>query len=347
MTPPNNRAAIAALDAARPVIARLDRGRHTEDLAADLIESWSAVETALRSLVGGSTLSGQALIREARSRELLNFDQGNALAAFHAARERADRTDYAPSEQDINTAREAFLKLESGLVHGDSIPASTMTPEPALQTSKLRQSPLGTAEVVPSMEVASRGGWIKWAVLGLGIVVGLAIVAFIVSRNGGSSDSLDQGVSYYRAGQRELAVGAFTKASRDNPGDALPHVYLSRMAREAGNLTMAGEEAQAALKADPNSGVAMREMGSYLLQAGNFDLARKFYVRAVAADSSDKASQGFLGCTMIKLGRVDEGMKWMNRAGQGSWSSCAQGVTVTPPSPYGAPPPPLTNGPRP
>ncbi|MDB4907332.1 MAG: hypothetical protein JWO05_2116 [Gemmatimonadetes bacterium] len=346
MTAPNNRTAVAALDAARPVIARLDRGRHTEDLAADLIESWSAVETALRSLVGGSTLSGQALIREARGRQLLNFDQGNALAAFHAARERCDRPEYAPSEQDINTAREAFLKLESGLVHGDTIPASTMTPEPALQTSHLRQSPLGTAEVVPPMDRSGKGGWMKWAVLGLGVVAGLALVAFFVTR-GGNTDSLDQGVKYYQGGQRELAVGAFTKAARDNPGDALPHVYLSRMAREAGNLTIAGEEAQAALKADPNSGVAMREMGSYLLQAGNFDLARKFYVRAVAADSGDKSSQGFLGCTMIKLGRIDEGMKWMNRAGQGSWSACAQGVTARPPSPYGAQAPPLTSGPRP
>jgi hypothetical protein len=49
------RSALAALDRARPAIARLDQSRHFEELAADLMESWSAVETALRSLVGGRT----------------------------------------------------------------------------------------------------------------------------------------------------------------------------------------------------------------------------------------------------------------------------------------------------
>ena len=79
------RSALAAIDRARPAIARLDQSRHFEELAADLMESWSAVETALRSLVGGTTLGGQALIREARQRQLLSFEQANALAEFHAA----------------------------------------------------------------------------------------------------------------------------------------------------------------------------------------------------------------------------------------------------------------------
>src|SRR5206468_8826590 len=87
------RSALAALDRARPAIARLDQSRHFEELAADLMESWSAVETALRSLVGGTTLGGQALIREARQRQMLSFEQANALAEFHAASARAHGTD--------------------------------------------------------------------------------------------------------------------------------------------------------------------------------------------------------------------------------------------------------------
>ena len=61
------RAALEALNAARPIVARLDIGKNSEDLAADLIESWNVVETGLRSLVGGSALTGQTLIRELRS----------------------------------------------------------------------------------------------------------------------------------------------------------------------------------------------------------------------------------------------------------------------------------------
>ena len=52
VTTPAQREARAALDAARPAVARLDSLRGTEDLAADLIEIWNAVEAALRTLVG-------------------------------------------------------------------------------------------------------------------------------------------------------------------------------------------------------------------------------------------------------------------------------------------------------
>jgi hypothetical protein len=58
VTAPVLRGARFALDAARPAVARLDTSRGPEDLAADLIETWSAVEAALRSLVGSTTLSG-------------------------------------------------------------------------------------------------------------------------------------------------------------------------------------------------------------------------------------------------------------------------------------------------
>ena len=90
--------------------------RDSEDLAADLIEAWTATETGLRSLVGGSSLTGQMLIRELRQRHFLSLEQANALAEFHAARERASRVDYKPTEGDVNASRDAFLKLEAGLM---------------------------------------------------------------------------------------------------------------------------------------------------------------------------------------------------------------------------------------
>jgi hypothetical protein len=86
--------------------------RDSEDLAADLIEAWTATETGLRSLVGGTALTGQMLIRELRQRHFLSLEQANALAEFHAARERAARVDYKPTEGDVNASRDAFLKLE-------------------------------------------------------------------------------------------------------------------------------------------------------------------------------------------------------------------------------------------
>jgi tetratricopeptide (TPR) repeat protein len=133
---------------------------------------------------------------------------------------------------------------------------------------------------------------------------------------------LQQGVDAYLRGQREVAVNAFNKAARENPRAALPHVYLARMAREVGNLTLASQELQLALEAEPSNAIALREMGANLLTQGNYELARRFYVRAVQADPTDKTAQGYLGCTLMRLNRASEATAFLNRAGAGPWSNC-------------------------
>ena len=168
-----NRQALAALDAARPAIARLDRSRHAEELAADLIEAWTGVETALRALLGGSPLGGQQLIREARSRHLITFEQANALAEFGAARDRAQSTAYHPTDADINSAREGFLKLESSLM-GPPVTADTPEPGEAMSTKGLRLSPLGTPMPVPMP--AERKSWVIPLIAAL-VLIGLGVHA--------------------------------------------------------------------------------------------------------------------------------------------------------------------------
>jgi hypothetical protein len=101
------RSARAALDAARPAVARLDSIRGPEDTAADLNDVWSAVESALRALSGSNALTGQTLIREVRQRQLIDFDQANALADFQAVHDRLQSTSYHPSESDLASARAA------------------------------------------------------------------------------------------------------------------------------------------------------------------------------------------------------------------------------------------------
>jgi tetratricopeptide (TPR) repeat protein len=342
------RSALSALDRARPAIARLDQSRHFEELAADLMESWSAVETALRSLVGGTTLSGQPLIREARQRQLLSFEQANALAEFHAASERAHATEYEPTPADLTAARDAFLKFESGLMTDQ---LGTAAPAPmVLNTEGMRSSPLGAPEPVPP----PRDGlepWVKAVLAGVVVllVAGFGFLGYSQGWFGGRDDALQRGIDDYRRGQREAAVGEFTKASRDNPNDPMPHVYLSRMAREVGNMTIAGQEAQTAVRLGPENAVALRELGLYLLSAGNYDLSRRFLVRAVQIDTSDRMAQGYLGCTLIRLGRPTEAQVWFNRAGQGDWSRCATGPSGAPGQPIvpGTPIPAPGAAPRP
>ncbi|MBA3467190.1 MAG: hypothetical protein H0T21_07235, partial [Gemmatimonadaceae bacterium] len=115
MSAPNQRDARTALDGARKVLAHLEGPRGGEDLAADIFDLWHGVEMSLRALIGGSSLSGQQLIRVARQGEVISIDQGHSLLEFLAARDRVNRTSYKPTQADGNAALEGFHALESAL----------------------------------------------------------------------------------------------------------------------------------------------------------------------------------------------------------------------------------------
>ena len=334
------RAALESIHSARPLVARLGESKNSEDVAADLIEAWTAVETGLRSLVGGSTLGGQALIRELRQRHFLSLEQANALAEFNAARERAGRTDYSPTPNDVNAAREAFLKLEAGLM-GSAAPivgapppraADVVAPVAARTTVPMSAQP-STPEPVRATTGRKRPRWLVPLLATLGVVAVVAIVWYVMAGRGGSA-AYAQGVVAYREGRREAAAGAFIKATKDDPTDPMPHVYLARLAREAGRLSTANDEAVAAVKLGPQNVAALRELASVDFAQQNYDVARIFFTRALTADPHDVPSQGYLGCSLVRLGRVDEGVKWVQRAGAGPWTGClpAPGATTVAPA---------------
>jgi tetratricopeptide (TPR) repeat protein len=310
---PAQRTARAALDAARPAVARLDASRGSEDLAADLIDVWDGVEAALRDLVGTTALTGQALIREARQRQLIGFDQANAVAEFEAVHARLQDTSYRPNASDVASARNAFLKLDAALMEENP----TFATAPRAPVAAAPATPVGE----PVVTTPVRRGLPRWVVPAAAVLVIVLVVGGFFLFRGGSS-SLNEGVAAYTKGQREVAISAFNKAVRENPKDPTPHIYLARMAREVGNFSLATNELQLALEADPNSATALREMGANMLQQNNPEMARRFYVRAVQADPTDKISQGYLGCALVKLGRFQEGSTFVNRAGAGPWTAC-------------------------
>jgi len=315
------RSARAALDAARPAVARLDSIRGPEDTAADLIDVWSAVESALRALSGSNALTGQTLIREVRQRQLIDFDQANALADFQAVHDRLQSTSYHPSESDLASARAAVSKLDSALVDA---------PAPSQSASGPRDPMMREAAITPPPQTVTAPSGSRrrlnvpsWTILASAVVV-LAIVGvggyFLFGRR--SHDPLEEGIAAYQRGQREAAANAFSRAERENPASPRPHIYLARMARDVGNYSLATQELKLAIEADPNNPLALREMGANLLMQNNYELARTFYVRAVQADPTDKVAMGYLGCTLMRLGRATEATTFMNRAGQGPWNNC-------------------------
>jgi tetratricopeptide (TPR) repeat protein len=339
VTTSQQRAALAALDQARPAIGRLDLSRDPEDLAADIIEGWQAAETALRSLIGSASLSGQPLIREVRQRDLLTLDQAHALVEFSAAHERAQRTDYRPSNADIGAARVGFQQLEAALrQERPAAPPPAAVPVPGA-------APVASDPGAPAFPVAGpRRGFPLIALIGLLLLlggIGGGIYYFTVGR---SATPLHAGIAAYSAGDRNAARNHFAEAVRDDPKDADPHIYLGRMARDEGDAATAVRELQTAISLEPNNATAQREMGAHLLAqaqgqitTGNLpgalqslNLARNFYVRAVQLNPSDKSAQGYLGCVLMRLGRVPEANTFWQRAGPGPWTQCQPLPTLAP-----------------
>ncbi|MGH7616881.1 MAG: tetratricopeptide repeat protein [Gemmatimonadaceae bacterium] len=331
MTTPAQRSARLELDSARPAVARMDGSRGGEDTAADLLETWVAVEAALRALVGSTVLSGQPLIREARQRQLINFDQANSLAEFQAVRDRVQSPAYRPTESDVAAAHGAFLKLDTALMTDMTAePTKVIAPPGSASPSAsgpIRTGSPGGAGVAPDAGpvavVEPPRRFPIWLLVTAGVVVVSVVLLVFLRPFGGGTTALQEGIDAYRGGQREAAVNAFNRAVRDDKTAVPPHVYLARMAREVGNFTVANQELQTALELDPTDATALREMGANLLAQGNLELSRRFYVRAVEADPTDKTAQGYLGCVLMKLNRVPEGTSFVNRAGPGPWSNCA------------------------
>jgi tetratricopeptide (TPR) repeat protein len=110
------------------------------------------------------------------------------------------------------------------------------------------------------------------------------------------------------------------------------------MAREAGRLSTAQDEAVTAVKLGPTNAAALRELASAAFAQQNYATARAFYTRALLVDSKDPLSQGYLGCSLIRLGRIDEGTRWIQRAGTGSWTGCLPPAGQTAPVPGQYPP---------
>jgi tetratricopeptide (TPR) repeat protein len=334
-------------------MAKLDASRHPEEIAADIIEVWSSVETALRSLMGGSTLSGQALIRELRARELISLDQAHSLLELQAVRERVDDTTYQPVQKDIDTAREAYDALQSGLATptfasvGAASPYAPPSAVPSIPSPSPSAEPAQVYVPPPREEDVRRRRSILLGVLLILLAVVLVAggVYWFRFRSGDLPSDVRAAVALYERGQPEAARAAFTQAARAHPEMALPHLYLGRIARSEGDFGAAGNELKTAIELEPQNTMALDELGAFFLARGtsfanqgrsdlataDYNRARGIYVRALQADPSDSTARGYLGCALARLGRASEAKTWLARAGSGPWSECASSSAAAAP----------------
>lgn len=323
MTPGDREQARAALSQGRAVYARLDRIRGPEDAAADIVDLWGAAESAMRAMLGGAVLSGQALVRELRQRELLDLEQANALASFWDARSRIDSASYQPTLTDVGYVRAGFNHLSAAVETGPQTAAPPAATQPAAVSAPSIEMPVyGTPHHVakrsriPSITPI----WIGAAVV---LLIALSVVGYVLFGRSGFDKQMTGAINAMQSGQLENARAQFARIASDHPGRAEPHVFLARLARSEGDLAAAHRELELAIRSDVGNAQALREMGLLLLSENKADLARSFLIRAIRADTSDLAAKGYLGCALVRLNRAAEGEKFISRAGPGSWSACA------------------------
>lgn len=329
MTPSDRQAARAALAQTRPIYLRLDQIRSPEDAAADVIELWTAAESAMRAMLGGSVLSGKPLISELAHRGTLSLAQANALVAFWDTRTRLNDVSYKPTLTDVGHARVGYNALTEVV---EAAPASSSmsqphTTEPIVLASS--QSDVGdtvddTEEDASAYDAPDRrlSTPVIAAIVGA-VAVLIMVVAYFVVNNSSYDKQMATGVDLMRSGQVEAARAQFARVAQSYPDQSNPHVFLSRLSRNDGDLRAARQELDTAIRIDPSNELALREMGILLISAKNPDLARRFLIRAAQLEPTDSSAQGYLGCALIQLKRFDEAQRFLSRAGDGSWTSCA------------------------
>lgn len=373
MTSPNLRSAQAALDVARPLIVRLDERRHPEDVAADLIEGWAAVETALRAMVGGSSLGGQSLVSEVRAQGRLDYPHAHALLGFLAARDRATRPDYQPTGEDVAAARAGFQAIEaangSGIaadtgVHRSVTPPGAVLTPPPLPPREPRRGADGPVGPAPNAAPPSyarggardpdprteapfdadgraprRRGLSPALIAGVAVVlVALAGGAYLLTNRARPSSALDDGIAAYREGRRDAARGAFERAAAEQPALSMPRVYLARLARESGDVPRATAYLDTAIRLDTLNALAFREMGQLQLYANRPQLAVSFFRRAIERNGTDSVANGWMACALTSAGNTALAQRFYARAGAGEWTACQQAGAFSPPPAAGATP---------
>ncbi len=359
MTFSDIQAAKQALAEGRERYTNLDQLRKPSETSTDIVYLWDSVERSLQAMLGGSSLSGDLLIKEVRQKSVINLEQANLLISFWDIRQKSAGVGYRPTITDVSAVRSAYEKMRAVLdqhhvaqpdatrVGGDQ---SRFAPggvgaDRAAGGSEHSHNPAGLANSSSAPAGSSsfgnsntgnitsapppKSGVGKAIGVGCGIVVvAIAILVGLgywgISSGSAYEKDRDRAIALMQDGEDAASLALFKELEEDNPVKAEPKVFVARLLRSVGQPDDARRKLVEAIEIEPDNSVALREMGLLYYSQADYEKARNFFTHAIKADAEDKMALGFMGCSLVKLNQVSLADKFFSRAGSGQWDDCRQ-----------------------
>ncbi|MDB4947941.1 MAG: hypothetical protein JWM27_590 [Gemmatimonadetes bacterium] len=257
------------------------------------------VELRLRAL-SADDLSTDELLAELRQRDRIPME---VAAAFHELTAAARRI----GAGDEATPRDCELAL--GVADGlDRHLAFRQAPRPLEDPALSREDTLiahGQPEdPVHSVPSPGRRPWglIAAGALVLALLVGGALWLTTFRRDGG----LAHGEELYRGGQNAAAETEFRAYAERHPDEAMPHVYLARIARQGKRFPDAVRELKAGFAASPQEPRLHTEAGWLLLDTGRPADAVARFRAALSYDNKSVSAWGGLVRALRESGHPDQ-----------------------------------------
>ena len=114
--------------------------------------------------------------------------------------------------------------------------------------------------------------------------------------------------------RRKDAISQFKKISRQVPGSALPHFYLSRLYEDGQDLKKARKSIKKAIKLKPTFYEAFEQLGDIEAKDGEYEKAIPQYEKALAIYEWKESCLQSLAEILTLVGRYDDAKKYLGQA---------------------------------
>jgi tetratricopeptide (TPR) repeat protein len=286
------------LDEAQGAIRQLSDYESTTDLGQAVVTTWQAIERALRLLLRADMTAPDAmrlaalspvelppdrLIETLRQRNRISLELAGMTHELERASARAAAGEVRAADADV--ARRAVEKLRSE-VHSAGEQSVREVAHQAVETGAIEEP----AQGVQPADLRRRPGWVRWALIGLGVAA-MVLIGFWAVTSGalmGHEGDMKKAIAAYNAGKMPEAESGFRKVVADDPSNTTALLYLGRLFRRDNRREEAAAALNRAAAQSPTDGDVRRELGNLLMDLNHPREAAEQYRQAVNAQPTEK-----------------------------------------------------------